>query len=331
MSDSFDSVHMELDPLIEILALLFQCKHYEQSKEHILKELQDLGLDAPKFYNQYMRAYETYVTEFAKHHVTIPEYDYLLDLGDSDIAILITTLLVDSRDYLSQIETIKDEDIIKEILVISKELFSSSEALPDDYSLTTVISFLETLKISEQDKWQFIRLVQRPKFILSALISMIEMNKDAFYLAKNAVETELAELLHHYHTLDLDKNTKNYPIFALPLSYLMFEKCSYNGLLVHLIMGKQSNQLSKEELLKGLKALSDKSKFDILCSLKVKPKYNLEIAEVLGLTAATMSHHMGVLLANQFVEVEKQDGKVYYHINQDNIKGFINALERTFL
>ena len=40
----------------------------------------------------------------------------------------------------------------------------------------------------------------------------------------------------------------------------------------------------------------------------------LEIAEELRLTPATASHHMGLLLSNQFVAVEKKDGKVYYRL-----------------
>ena len=58
--------------------------------------------------------------------------------------------------------------------------------------------------------------------------------------------------------------------------------------------------------------MSDGSKFDILLSLMSSPKYNLELAEELNLTAATVSHHMNVLLTYQLVSVEKRDGRVYY-------------------
>ena len=80
-----------------------------------------------------------------------------------------------------------------------------------------------------------------------------------------------------------------------------------------------------------LKLLGDKSKFEILCSLKERGKYNLEIAEELRLTPATASHHMGLLLSNQFVAVEKKDGKVYYRLNRETIEEMIRYLEGVFL
>ena len=52
-----------------------------------------------------------------------------------------------------------------------------------------------------------------------------------------------------------------------------------------------------------MKAFGDKSKFEILYSLKESPKYNLEIAEQLHLTAATMSHHVNILLSQGLVTV----------------------------
>jgi DNA-binding transcriptional ArsR family regulator len=98
-----------------------------------------------------------------------------------------------------------------------------------------------------------------------------------------------------------------------------------------LILKDENHNQSKEEIIQGLKALSDKSKFEILLSLKTSPKYNLEIAQQLGLTAATMSHHMNVLLTCGFVGINKQAGRVYYHIEEDSIRHFISSLEQTLL
>ena len=64
---------------------------------------------------------------------------------------------------------------------------------------------------------------------------------------------------------------------------------------------------TQKAILPILKALSDKSKFDILHSLLIAPKYNLELAEELDLTAATVSHHMNVLLTNKLVDIEKKE------------------------
>ena len=61
------------------------------------------------------------------------------------------------------------------------------------------------------------------------------------------------------------------------------------------------------------------------------PKYNLELAEELSLTAATVSHHMNVLLNLRLVDVEKRDGRVYYTITKDTIRETLQSLRRVFL
>ncbi len=43
------------------------------------------------------------------------------------------------------------------------------------------------------------------------------------------------------------------------------------------------------------------------------------IPEELRFTPATASRHMGILLFNHFVTVEKKDGKVYYRLNSETI------------
>lgn len=66
---------------------------------------------------------------------------------------------------------------------------------------------------------------------------------------------------------------------------------------------------TRKHLLSALKALGDGSKFEILQLLQISPRYNLEIAEELKLSAPTVSHHMSVLLENGLVDVEKKMGK----------------------
>ena len=56
-----------------------------------------------------------------------------------------------------------------------------------------------------------------------------------------------------------------------------------------------------------------------------------EIPEELRFTPATASHHMGILLSSHFVEVEKREGRVYYHLNQDTVREMIGFLEGIFL
>ena len=87
----------------------------------------------------------------------------------------------------------------------------------------------------------------------------------------------------------------------------------------------------KEEVIRQSKALADKSKLDILCSLKESSKYNLELAEALDLSPSTTSHHMSILMGSGLVTVQKKDGKVYYCLQEENIEKYIQSLKKLLL
>ena len=55
------------------------------------------------------------------------------------------------------------------------------------------------------------------------------------------------------------------------------------------------------------------------------------IAEHLGLTTATVSHHMSALLEANLISLEQKNGKIYYHINKDTLSQYINFYEEKLL
>nr|WP_242704347.1 winged helix-turn-helix domain-containing protein [Enterococcus sp. 665A] len=147
--------------------------------------------------------------------------------------------------------------------------------------------------------------MQQPRPILEQLIQAIVLNLPAFEAAEKRVQKGLQTLLKKYvqnmqsenflrETTDkLILDTTVTPTLAVPMSILIFMDQCYYGLLCDNI-GRSSNNtpLSKEDLLIGLKAISDKNKLEILSFLKEKSSYNLELAKQLNLTPATISHHM---------------------------------------
>ena len=63
----------------------------------------------------------------------------------------------------------------------------------------------------------------------------------------------------------------------------------------------------------------DKSKFEILSYTSEKNAYGAELAEMLGLTTATVSHHTSELHIAGLLNIEKQGNKIYYSKNQQTI------------
>lgn len=89
--------------------------------------------------------------------------------------------------------------------------------------------------------------------------------------------------------------------------------------------------LDEDKVLSMLKLLADKSKFEILSATVDKPAYGAQLASMLGLTTATISHHTSALLDQNLLTLDKVDTKVYYRANPDMIRALINYIEKELL
>lgn len=95
--------------------------------------------------------------------------------------------------------------------------------------------------------------------------------------------------------------------------------------------GKEmQEEFEAEELQKSLKALSDKSKYDILLYVKERPAYGSEIAQHFSLTTATVSHHMNRLLGLGLISVEQKEGRVYYKTDKEAMQKLFDACKTIF-
>lgn len=86
-----------------------------------------------------------------------------------------------------------------------------------------------------------------------------------------------------------------------------------------------------EYLCDRLKAISDKRRLDIIKLIKNESLCGQDLAERIGLSPATISHHMSSLVSAGFINVDKQNPRVSYSINQEFIKSFIQNLSNTLL
>lgn len=113
---------------------------------------------------------------------------------------------------------------------------------------------------------------------------------------------------------------------VLSISLMYGETLSVNAMF-----GTASPKISTERAINALKLLSDKSRFEIMRYIHSHNAYGNEIAEHLGLTTATVSHHMSALLEANLISLEQKNGKIYYHINKDTLSQYINFYEEKLL
>ncbi len=84
-----------------------------------------------------------------------------------------------------------------------------------------------------------------------------------------------------------------------------------------------------EYLSDRLKAISDKRRLDILKLLRSGPLCGQDLAERIGLSPATISHHMNSLVTVGFITMDKQGTRVIYSVNQKYVDSFLQNLGNT--
>lgn len=115
-------------------------------------------------------------------------------------------------------------------------------------------------------------------------------------------------------------------------SFLIEPKRSYILWGVHILRADQVKRNSVETICAGLKTLSDRSKFEILCFLSKNQKaYGAQIAKAMKLTTATISYHMQALIDAGLVSVEKANNRLYFQVHKEHLHEYLKQVEQKIL
>ena len=326
----------ELNPVFETFTLMTIAGEREQTTEKIKKALSEAGFDAETFCAAHMKAYEKYVDVFAGQYKRSEEFESFFGSDNQGLALMWTAMLSSGGYEVSDAEKYDAETINRELILLCSELFGGQ---PDsELSDEGIITFLEQTSLSAGERWKLLLFMRKPCENLKRMMTAIEENLPAFEAARNAVEPSIKKELAQYGEALLGAEdelaevtsevTEVYPTLAMPLSVIVCGETCYCGLLTHML---RSEKEDSGRLLRALKALGDKSRLEILFLLKQGAKNNQEVAEQMGLTPATMSHHIGVLLSCGLISAEKSGGKILYSINGEGFSQLTKALEDGFI
>lgn len=124
------------------------------------------------------------------------------------------------------------------------------------------------------------------------------------------------ESIHLYFSI-INKGT-------LGMTIIMDESIRPN-MIFGILFEELTELLNKEKhdaelFVEQMKALGEENRFNIMKLLSQKPYYLKEIACTVGLTPATVSHHMEQLIKAELVYMTTEGRKVYYHVNDNKIK-----------
>lgn len=91
---------------------------------------------------------------------------------------------------------------------------------------------------------------------------------------------------------------------------------------------EKQSMISDEQAIKILKLISEKNKMEILALAKSTPAYGSMLAQHLGLTTATISHHTNELYEANLLKVERKGNRIYYSTNQETLEKLIAFLQK---
>lgn len=337
-------VHNQLNPVAEIIGLTNYIYVKEDFRRQTIRELDELGLQGEKIYDKEYGLIELYAADFASRHVPHPD-EPVLFRADSQFCVCgIQAAILENPDWLENIEGVEEAEIRRvwsEILCDSLDI----DGTPSLDSPEDRVAFLQKLNLSDGAKWNAMLLFNEPKRYTVSMVQICRDNREAFDYAYSCHQKEIDSLLADFagegafhksysDTLKAFPEVEEiYPFLICPLTEWVLLSKGFYGLLIDRVFNRLGlPEQEREQLLSAMKPLSDKSKFEILCLLKDGgPKYNLEIAEAMGISAATASHHMSILLSSDFVAIEKSDGKVFYRFEPKQIEKIIQLLQNQFL
>jgi len=348
-------IKQEFDPIYETIILLYQGYDIEKFKKIIISQTNDLGGNGEEIYQRHLKVYDKYIRTFQKYRISSDKDEFYFKDTSNDFYNMFIALFLIDKSLIEGINQMDNNQIMEVLFRHSNDIFEqelpeySSKAYEELMKAENLIAFVNHFDLDEKEKWKMFMILQNPKDYFSTFAKLIQDNIPVFEksveLIKSSMEKQMKQFYKTFSDEDKtmrfmeDNNIINcevqeiIPSMASSLGVVIARQTCYYGLSFDKVVTEfgLKSKGSTEYLMTCLKALSDHSKFEILTSLKASPKYATEIAAQIGLTPATVSHHMGTLLASHLVYVEKENGKYYYHVDETSVRDVIELLRKTLL
>lgn len=214
-----------------------------------------------------------------------------------------------------------------------------------------VIKQIMQMEISNEEKYRLQSVFIYPDVHRQKVIELIDIascsirkyqkeiqavsNDFKVYWERFFEENELISYLRSRLGIELDDEERRAiirPAIIIPSSVNLFDdnqKGEESLYLINLgilfgdefdLSSKVKKQSAEDDVIKSLKLLSDKSKFEILSYIKDNRSYGSELAKHFTLTNATISHHMSALLNAGLVILEKEENRVFYRSNVEAVE-----------
>lgn len=326
-----------LDDVLETAIILSSGPDLALVKKLVITTLNKNGIDGERFHQMYLDEYYRFLEFFYTHWVHDDDTDIIFSSDSYEYGSIVFLPILLNRSLLQSLEQ-SDKSTLQKLLIQGYDvLYDECLSIPEHPDTEDFIDFIKKAHLQKEEKWDLLAIILDPVPYYQQLIILLKQNIPVFHKAcaehSTFIEQNIKRCIKHMKDIYIkDDNCTLTPLVATPISLLEINSDIYCGIFWYNVTHfNLDNGMDSDKLALTLKALSDKTRLEILRLLKEAPSYNLEIAQKLSLSPATVSHHMAALIIRNFVKLEKRGGYTYYHLNKDILTTLLQQLQTILL
>ena len=238
-------------------------------------------------------------------------------------------LLSDVIDVLCQEEgELCRNELALDNILADRTAFDQRLADCPGLSLTDQEKAQEILRYPAEAKQRLVHLLERYAEVFAPYVEELEtLDRAEVEKSREACLATTEDFIKNYlkisvNILEPAKRIDLIPnAFSEILTYVLQpEKNHFILIYGTFISKKRSREKRSEEIKQFLKVLSEEKRVEIIKSLAVKPAIGSDLAKQVGLTGATASYHLTMLLGIGLVEYERVGQKLHYALNKEMLK-----------
>jgi DNA-binding transcriptional ArsR family regulator len=238
-------------------------------------------------------------------------------------------LLCDVIETVCQQEaSICENEQAAEILLSDREAFAQRLTDCQDLSSADRVKALEILHYPAEAKQRLVRLLEQYVNVFAPYVTELdELDRAEAQKSRSSCLTNTEDFVANYLKLNVKIFDPAKQLMLIPnafseiLTYIIQpEKNRFVLLYGTFISKKRMREKRSEEIRQFLKVLSEEKRIDIIKSLAVKPALGSDLAKQVGLTSATASYHLTMLLGIGLVDYERVGQRLHYILKKEILK-----------
>ncbi len=331
------SVKIMISPAVELLAAMFRTNCHEQ----LSSDSNNVPIELEKWVSKTRSA----LTPEMKSELEV-FFSFESFFGLTFIPY--TIIPTQHENVNSFISHLKDLSPLEMITIFTHTGYGTNRKIPTSIEdRTELIPFINEMNLPDVEKWKLTYLCANAEDSKKRFLTLIEEFYHQFYLPESERLAQIHNESLRELEIELQDNLEqkvgklvnvaydsNNVIFIPSYFYDSSSFTSYQDETDQLIYGygvrsvqiRLHKKINEEKLFESFKALADENRIKMIKILIATPCSGYELAQKLGLSNSTISHHVSILSSQGLLTITKQDKKNLYTVNKDLIKTTLESM-----